>query len=188
MAFTPEIAFEDMPASPEIEARIREKTEWLARFSSHIMACRVVVQMPHQRHHTGNLYGLKIHLRLPSGGNIVVSRRPDAHHAHEDFQVTLRDAFDAARRQLEDWERKHSQQVKQHELPPHGWIARLFPADGYGFIATPDERELYFHRNSVADEAFDNLAVGEEVRFSESMGDKGPQASSVHVIAHRHTD
>lgn len=188
MSFTSEIAFSGMPPSADIEGRVSKKIQWLARFSPRIMGCRVVVEMPHQRHHKGNLYGLKIHLTLPAGGSVSVSRMPEAEHAHEDFSVTLRDAFDAARRQLEDWERKHSQQVKQHALPPHGWISKLFSEDGYGFITTADEREVYFHRNSVADEAFDHLAVGEEVRFSESMGDKGPQASSVHSIADRHTD
>ena len=32
--------------------------------------------------------------------------------------------------------------------------------------------EVYFHRNSVLDDAFEHLTVGSEVRFAEEMGRK----------------
>jgi cold shock CspA family protein len=47
------------------------------------------------------------------------------------------------------------------------------------FIETADGREVYFHCNSVLDDAFEHLTVGSEVRFVEEMGEKGPQATSV---------
>jgi cold shock CspA family protein len=50
---------------------------------------------------------------------------------------------------------------------------------GYGFIETADGREVYFHRNSVRDDAFEHLTVASEVRFVEEMGEKGPQAKRV---------
>jgi cold shock CspA family protein len=61
-------------------------------------------------------------------------------------------------------------------------VARIFPQDGYGFIATPEGRELYFHRNSVLEPGFDQLEVGTEVRFDEEMGEQGLQATSVKAI------
>jgi cold shock CspA family protein len=42
------------------------------------------------------------------------------------------------------------------------------------------------HRNSVAEDRFDELEVGEEVRFSESEGDQGPQASFVQPVGRHH--
>jgi cold shock CspA family protein len=47
------------------------------------------------------------------------------------------------------------------------------------FIETADGCEVYFHCNSVLDDAFEHLTVGSEVRFVEEMGEKGPQATSV---------
>jgi hypothetical protein len=41
------------------------------------------------------------------GREIVVGREP-ANHAHDDMNVAIRDAFDAARRQLEDVARRAS--------------------------------------------------------------------------------
>lgn len=181
-----QIAFEGMEPSPEIEKDVRERAEKLERYSDQIISCRVVVEMPHQRHEIGNLYNVKIHVTMPDKGDIVVARNPEKHHAHEEIGVTLRDAFDAARRQLEDWERKHGGRTKRHETPPHGRVVRIYPEEGYGFIAASDGREIYFHRNSVAHDAFDKLEEGSEVRFAESIGDEGPQASTVQLIGKHH--
>lgn len=127
-----------------------------------------------------------MHLTVPGRADLVVNRDPAATGRHEDAQVTIRDAFDSARRQLQDLGRKRQGQVKAHEAPPHGVIAALDPARDHGFITSADGREIFFHRNSVANDKFDSLEVGEEVRFSESVGDKGPQATFVRPVGKRH--
>jgi len=43
-------------------------------------------------------------------------------------------------------------------------------------------REIYFHKNSVLGRAFPRLKVGTTVRFAEEQGERGPQASTVHVV------
>jgi cold shock CspA family protein len=65
-------------------------------------------------------------------------------------------------------------------------VAKFLAGDNCGFIETADGREVFFHRNSVLDEAFDRLTVGSEVRFVEEMGEKGPQASTVRLIGKHH--
>jgi cold shock CspA family protein len=72
--------------------------------------------------------------------------------------------------------------VQAHGEPPEGRIIRILREEGYGFIEATDGRELYFHRNSVLDDAFDHLEVGSEVRFAEENGEKGPQASTVRFL------
>jgi cold shock CspA family protein len=57
----------------------------------------------------------------------------------------------------------------------------VFPAEGYGFLETPDGREIYFHGNAVLDGHFDDLRVGAMVEFVETGGDKGPKASTVRL-------
>jgi len=108
-------------------------------------------------------------------------RNPPADHAHEDAFVTVRDAFNAARRRLQDRRRRVQGQVKRHDAPPQGRVIRMFPEEGYGFIESADGREIYFHRNAVVNGGFDRLAVGAAVRFAETEGDKGAQASTVHA-------
>ena len=96
--------------------------------------------------------------------------------------MAIRDAFQAARRQLQDHVRKLDGKVKAHEVPPVGRIVRLFSEQGYGFIEAPDKREVYFHRNSVRDDGFDQLSVGVGVVYVEEDGEDGPQASMVRPV------
>jgi len=100
--------------------------------------------------------------------------------------VAVRDAFKAARRQLQDRMRVQRGDVKPHPAEPHGKILSLDPSRDCGLIETSDGREIYFHRNSVLNQGFDQLEPGVEVRFSEEPGDKGPQASTVRVIGKHH--
>lgn len=180
-----QITFRNMDHSAALEANIREKAVKLAQFCEDIMHCRVVVESHHKHQHQGNLYHVRIDLTVPDQ-EIVVSREPGAHHSHEDPYVTIRDAFNAATRQLQDYNAKRQLHVKRHEVEAHGRIARLFPSEDYGIIETSDEREIYFHRNSVLSEEFDKLEEGSEVRFVEEMGEEGPQASTVKLEGKHH--
>jgi ribosomal subunit interface protein len=180
-----QITFRHMKASEQVEANIRKKAEKLEQVHDHIMSCRVMVESHHKHHQQGNLFHIRIDVTVP-GKEVVVSREPHENHAHEDVYVTIRDAFDAMRRLLEDHARKQRHEVKSHEVIPHGRISQLQPDENYGRIETPDGRDIYFHRNSVINENFDKLELGSEVRFDEEMGDDGPQASTVHVIGRHH--
>ena len=73
-------------------------------------------------------------------------------------------------------------------VPDHGRIARLIAEQDYGFIATVDGSEIYFHRNSVATGDFEKLAVGDEVRFvvQDTESARGPQASTVVPLGKHH--
>lgn len=68
-----------------------------------------------------------------------------------------------------------------HAEVPRGRISKLFPMEEYGTITTLDDRQIYFHRNSVLNKDFDTLTIGDMVRFHEEAGDNGPQASTVKV-------
>jgi cold shock CspA family protein len=84
---------------------------------------------------------------------------------------------------VEEWSHRRRGEVKAQVLPPEGQVLRLFPEEGFGFIAGPDGREIYFHRNAVLDPpGFDKLEVGARVRFAEEQGFEGPQASTVGLV------
>jgi len=181
MKLTPEITFRGLPRSDALEADIRKKIAKLDRFFEHIMSCRVVFETGHMHHHKGNLYHVRVALTVP-GRELVVSRDSEKHQAHQDPYVAVRDAFDAAQRQLEDYARELRGDVKSHDLPGRGRIVELVPYMDYGRIETPDGRLVYFHRNSVLHVDFDKLEEGIEVRFAEEQGDEGPQASTVCLV------
>ena len=180
-----QITFRNLDRSEAVEANIREHAEKLETYYDHITSCRVVVEVQHKHHQHGNHYHVRVDVTVPDA-EVVANREPDEHHSYTDVYVAIRDAFDTIRRQLEDYGRRQSRQVKAHEIPPHGRIAELYPAEDYGRIATSEGTLVYFHRNSVVDGDFDKLQIGAEVRFAEEMGERGPQASTVHVIGKHH--
>ena len=182
-----QITFRHMASSDAVTTRIRERAEELERVCDRIMSCRVVVECRHPRRHQGNLFRIRIDLKVP-GREIAVGRDPAAHHAHEDVYVAIRDAFDATRRLLEDYVREARGDVKVHAVPDHGRVARLLPEQNCGFIQSADGNEIYFHRNSVTNGGFDKLAVGDEVRFvaQHSESAEGSQASTVVPLGKHH--
>lgn len=159
-----------LPAA--IEAEIREKAARLELYYRPIMGCRVTVDAP-VRHHRKGAYDVRMDINLV-GAELSVS-----HQQSTDLAVAVRDAFDAARRRLEDHARHQRGDIKHHEESPYGRVSKLFPEEGYGFLTTPEGQDVYFHRNSVVAPGFDELAIGTEVRFVLESGDKGPQASAV---------
>jgi cold shock CspA family protein len=175
-----QVTFRHADRSEGVEARIRERAEKLDRISDQIMAGRVVVDLPQQRHRKGKIFHVRIDLSVP-GRELVVNRDPLLNHAHEDVYVAVEDAFDAMERILKEFSREIQGGVKRDVVQDRGLVDRLFPEEGYGFIQTRDGRDIYFHRNSVLNGGFVRLRQGMEVRFNEEEGEKGPQASTVDI-------
>lgn len=103
-----QIAFRGMEPSAAVEQRVRERAERLQRLNDRISQCNVVIQAPHNHRHKGKLYEIRIQLQTP-GAEVVVNREGNQDHAHEDIYVAVRDAFDAAERQLADLSSKRGQ-------------------------------------------------------------------------------
>lgn len=173
-----QITFHDVAHSEALESHIRERVQKLEQFYSALIGCKVVVEQPGLHQHKGKPFNIRIDLTVP-GGEIVVDRQKD-----EDVYVALRDAFDAARRKLEDYGRRQRLEVKAHEPVLTGRVARLFPDEGYGFIAGIDGREFYFSAMNLANGNFDQLAEGDEVHFLEDAGSEGLQARRVTLRKH----
>ncbi len=176
-----QITWHNIAKSEAIEADIRAKAEKLDEFYDQIISCRVVVDAPHKHHHKGNLYRLRIDLKVPDK-EIVVTRDPADNHAHEDIYVSIRDAFDALRRQLQEYARVRRGHVKPHEPSHMATVARVIPGEDYGFLSTPDGEEVYFSRDVVVDADFDKLAPGLAVNFVAHQGPEGLQAKRVSLV------
>lgn len=126
-----QITFRHMEVSPAVEARIHEEVAALEHFFNRINSCRVVVEAPHRHHQRGRGFHINIDLRVP-GSEIVVNHEPSLHGSlargetdewekhletqpdHKDIYVSIRDAFAAARRQLEDHARVIRGDTKHH--------------------------------------------------------------------------
>lgn len=95
------LAFRRLRPAPGIAELIRDKVSWLGQFCSHIIGCKVMVTVPHRRHAHGNHYAVRVTLAVPHA-TITVNREPPLNRTHEGLYAAIQDAFDAARRKLED--------------------------------------------------------------------------------------
>ena len=111
-----QITFRNLDASEAVEAKIRARAEELDHYFDRITGCRVAVEAVNRRNLKGKLYKIRVDLTVP-GAEIVVNNAPSEDHSHEDIYVAVRDAFDAARRRLEDYVRRRRGETKTHAAP-----------------------------------------------------------------------
>ncbi len=175
-----QITFRHMEPDSSARTQVEHRLAELEQFYDRIIACQVVVEESHRHQRQGKIFHIRIEMTVP-GRTITVDRDPAEHHAHEDAHVAIRDAFDAVRRQLEDHARRQRGEEKVHAAAPIGHITQVFPDRGYAFLTTAEGEEVYVHRNSVAEDGFARLRVGDKVRYAlaPDPGEKGPQASTV---------
>ena len=178
---TTQATFRGLDVSDALEVDIHERVAWLEQFYAGIVRCRVLVELPHRHRRDGRHFHVRIELTVPGLDHIIMSQEPSlhgrlkdvedpAHHKESDIErvhryahVAVGQAFDVARRRLEDIAREPRGTVKAHEVPAHGQVVEISKIDGYGVIQTDDHR-VDFTRASVLDDAFDELDVGTSVR------------------------
>ena len=196
MQLTPTITFRGIDPSAALEAEIRTRIGKLETYYRPIIGCHVLVELAERHHESGNRYHVRLDVTVP-GEEIVVAHEAGLHATAQDVdaekatkdtepdperkhaRVAVREAFDIARRRLQDYGRRQRGTVKAPARQPRGRVAQLFPIDEYGYIEAEDGHEVYFQKSSVLKNAFDRLIVGSTVSFVEESGEKGPQASTV---------
>jgi len=187
-----DITFHNLDSSPAIQEEIRTHIAKLERMYDRITTCRVSVEADHNQHRTGKVYDVHVDLVVP-GQELVVSREPHKakqKYASPDIHTSIRDAFRAAERQLIEYKEQLRGDVKVHldEALFQGQIAQIYPDEEHGFILTNTGTQLYFHRNSVMNEKFDELKRGDTVHYIETTGDTGPIAKKVWTGPDHHLD
>lgn len=91
-----QITFHGIDPSDALSSAIRERVAGLEKLYDRMTGCHVVVEIPGRHQHQGKQFVVRIDMTVP-GSELVVTKQH-----HEDVYVALRDAFDAARRRLED--------------------------------------------------------------------------------------
>jgi hypothetical protein len=131
MQAAPRIAFHGVRASDALTSDILARLEKLEKYAPRLTGARVTVELRGRHHQAGNRYRVTINLDMP-GETLVVrphaSLRPSARAAAREAwrkqddvdpgqryaKVAVREAFEAARRQLQDYVRQQRGAVKTH--------------------------------------------------------------------------
>jgi hypothetical protein len=144
MALIPtQVTFRGLAHSNVLEADIRHRVAWLEQFYAGIGRCRVLVEVPHRHRHSDRHFHVRIDITVPGRDPIVVSRKPSLHAGLKDVEdaaahkcaeidsvhrhvlVAIREAFDVARRLLEDAAREQRHAVKTHDVHAQGTEAEI---------------------------------------------------------------
>ena len=103
-----QITWRGIAHSEAVDAAIREKAAKLQQFHEGLMRCKVIVELASRHQQQGKHFVVRVELKLP-GSDIAVVREHD-----EDVHVALRDAFDAARRKLQESAHDQRWELKTH--------------------------------------------------------------------------
>ena len=116
MKTPPRVSFHGIPVAADIEALCHEEIAKLERYHERITSCRVVLEEATHRHHKANPLAVHVHLGLP-GHDIDVRHEPALGQGAEEPAVTVRAAFAAARRRLQDFAQRRQERTRHPEQP-----------------------------------------------------------------------
>lgn len=105
MTFPFHVSFRDVAIHEPLETLARERAAKLDHYHDRITSGRMVIE--HDGHHPPR-YHVKLELHVP-GGEVIVTRGPAVDVEHQ-----IREAFDVARRQVQDVIRRKRGDVKTH--------------------------------------------------------------------------
>lgn len=105
-----QIVFHNIDQSDALIDSVQKRIDKLRRFSSEIMGGRVVLDSPHNNLSKGRVFSVAIEIQT-TNKPVVVTQEQHDNHAHEDLYVAVRDAFNAAERQLKSVDKKHRKEA-----------------------------------------------------------------------------
>jgi hypothetical protein len=142
MQIAPTITVRGSRRTAELETAVETHLAKLARYCPTLIGARVLVEPAAKRHLNGNRYYVRIELSVP-GEDVVITRNAGLRAAvragasprarkqdelepgHRDAKVAIREAFEAARRRLQDVTRRRRGATKVHTPP-----AKVMAAEG----------------------------------------------------------
>jgi cold shock CspA family protein/ribosome-associated translation inhibitor RaiA len=181
------VMYHNVEKSSTLDDFIHDRATKLEEFHHHIISCRVYVDKPQEHQHSGSPFVVRLDIRIPHDHEIVVKSRPGNGSGRDSIFKVVNDTFEAAYRKMKKTREIQRQAVKSHpEQEANGIVAKVLKARGFGFLEAADGRKIYFHKNSVSQGRFAELRSGDAVNFTEELGRKGPQASTVRLVYRTH--
>lgn len=186
MQIPPKLEVLGLRPSAHLRELIARNVAKLERRYGRITSCQVMIRAPDRHHRMGEPFAVTIRLALPNRRDVDVKPPPRAlDHRQGDLSFAVNDAFKRADRQVREYATRFRGQMKTHRGQPAGKVLRIDRGGQFGILESEDGREVYFHAHSVIGGKFERLRPGCHVTFHEELGERGPQASTVHVLSTR---
>lgn len=185
MNVEPEIHVDIPGDAAFVKGLILDKIDHLERVCDHISSCRVSVEEDQKHQRTGSPYRVRVVLTVPPRHELVARNESTEGDLHEEVTTVVTRVFDAAERQLKKLADKQRGRVKAHPEQEEsvGVVKVVRAEEGFGFLETKTGGDVYFHENSLLNTALGDVDVGDVARYVPEVGEKGLQASTVHIVS-----
>ncbi|KFE33892.1 HPF/RaiA family ribosome-associated protein [Thioclava atlantica] len=179
MQIEPIISYRNIEPSEAVTTLVKRRISVLERLHDRITGCEVVLDAPQKRKVSGRVFEARLTLHIP-GEDFHAERSVAQGSARDDLLLAVNRTFSAAEKHLKRQKKKMGQvEVKHHPPVLHGEVTLLERELGYGYLRADDGREVYFQRDGLTADFWDELETGSRLRFREMEGEKGPFAASV---------
>jgi hypothetical protein len=160
MAVEPLVVFRRVAPSPGLLWKIHQHAQQLSRFYPRITHCNVAVDRPENHSRSGNPCRVRVVLSVP-GSTIVVTREavagPSSRRSSGDAAAephgaaeAVRQAFEIARRRLQDFARRQRGAVKRHSDAEPSSPPRRLDATDRSVRLQPDRRQVRLKADTPA--------------------------------------
>lgn len=178
-----EITYRNVEKTEDIDRLIREKMAKIEKICNYIVSCHVVIEHPQEYQNAGNPYQIRIEMSIPKNHYIVVKHGMGKEDMHLPLSTVIRKAFDAVRKQVRELVQRQHAHLKVHDVNGTiGIVNKINREEGYGFLLNAEGEDVYFHKNSVVQNEFDQLYEGATVIHTEEPTERGPKATSVKLF------
>jgi len=88
------VTFRHVPHSPDLTEQVEQEARKLRRRHDCVQRCKVVIERPHRRRRSGDLYRANVLVSLP-GKKLFSPRQIKSQRSHEDPAAAVSAAFNA---------------------------------------------------------------------------------------------
>ncbi len=134
MRISPEISYRGVNKTDALESLIAEKITKLEQVYDQISSCHIALERPHDHPESGSPYRVRIDITVPESREVVVDKSPDDGTQYPPLEAVIRDAFEAATRQLRELNQQQHNHMKTH-VPGQREI--VLDDLGSGEVSTP---------------------------------------------------
>lgn len=137
MRIPPTISYRDVPKTDALESLIAQKIEKLEQYYDQISSCRVAIEKTHDHPGSGSPYRVRLDITVPENREVIVDKSPDDGVQYPPLETVIRDAFDAANRQLRELNEQQHNHMKTHVPGQREIVLDDLTEEPTGEIAAP---------------------------------------------------
>lgn len=109
-----EVNFKGVRKTKDVENLIYEKVAKLEHVCSHMISCRITVEIANKNQQTGSPFCVNIDMAVPPRHELVVKHKSTDGDLRDPLSTVLREAFNAADHRLKELVQRQQGEIRTH--------------------------------------------------------------------------